>query len=127
LTSSNARLQHVLSIVVEYMLTHGTSAQRSEAVGFDRANFGGNQVKKAVWKRIEDEKGVPNALLYSVRLVPTLMQQRVTAAQVLLCASLCGMADLVSECEYLLCLRISATADNDKMFEKTFGALPKGF
>ena len=51
----------------------------------------------------------------------------VTMKQVLLCASLCGMAGLVSQCEYLLCLRISATAENDKMFEKVFGAVPKGF
>ena len=56
--------------------------------------------------------------------------------QVLLCASMCGMADLCSECEYLLCLRISATAFNDKglpvddtdaTFEKKFGTIPKGF
>ncbi len=54
----------------------------------------------------------------------------------LLCASMCGMADLCSECEYLLCLRISATAFSDKglpvdeadaTFEKKFGSIPKGF
>ena len=73
--------------------------------------------------------------------------------QVLLCASLCGMADLCSECEcvkyrahavancnivrmYLLCLRISSTSFKDKglpveddspVFERKFGAVPKGF
>lgn len=56
--------------------------------------------------------------------------------QVLLCASMCGMAELCSECEYLLCLRITATAfkekgvpadDSDTTFERTFGAIPRGF
>ncbi len=66
-------MQHVLTIIVEYMLTHGVAAQRSDAVGFERANFGSNQVKKTVWKRIEDEIGMPNALLYSVSLVPPML------------------------------------------------------
>lgn len=113
---------NVLTIVVEYMLTHATAAQRADAVGFERANLwgGGSQVKKSVWKRIEDEKDMPNTLLYNV----------------LLCASMCGMAELCSECEYLLCLRITATAfkekgvpvdDTDTTFERTFGAVPRGF
>ena len=54
------------------MLTHGAAAQRPDAIGFERANLGGNQVKKAVWKRLEDEKSMPNALLYSVRSLPFL-------------------------------------------------------
>ncbi len=62
------RVQHVLTIVVEYMLTHATAAQRTDSVAFERANLwgGGSQTKKAVWKRIEDEKDMPNSLLYSV-------------------------------------------------------------
>ena len=60
--------QRVLTIVVEYMLTHATAAQRADAAGFERANLwgGGSQAKKAVWKRIEDEKDMPNSLLYNV-------------------------------------------------------------
>jgi hypothetical protein len=138
-------VQHVLTIVVEYMLTHATAAQRTDSVAFERANLwgGGSQTKKAVWKRIEEEKDMPNSLLYSVRPPSPATRARMqrvvwclTAAQVLLCASMCGMADLCSECEYLLCLRISATAFNDKglpvddtdtTFEKKFGTIPKGF
>jgi hypothetical protein len=49
---------------------------------------------------------------------------------------MCGMAELCSECEYLLCLRISATAhkektlpvdDLDPTFERIFGKIPGGF
>ena len=137
-------MQHVLTIVVEYMLTHATAAQRTDSVAFERANLwgGGSQTKKAVWKRIEDEKDMPSSLLYSVcppppcQRIHAACRVTATAAQVLLCASMCGMADLCSECEYLLCLRISATAFNDKglpvddtdaTFEKKFGTIPKGF
>jgi hypothetical protein len=142
LTCSLTRAQHVLTIVVEYMLTHATAAQRTDSVAFERANLwgGGSQTKKAVWKRIEEEKDMPNSLLYSVRppspAAYRVVSRMLTAAQVLLCASMCGMADLCSECEYLLCLRISATAFNDKglpvddtdaTFEKKFGTIPKGF
>ncbi len=65
---SHTPRQRVLTIVVEYMLTHATAAQRADAAGFERANLwgGGGQAKKAVWKRIEDEKDMPNSLLYNV-------------------------------------------------------------
>jgi hypothetical protein len=67
ITLSQTPAQQVLSIVVEYMLTHATAAERADAVGFERANLwgGSSQVKKAVWKRIEDEKDMPNTLLYN--------------------------------------------------------------
>jgi hypothetical protein len=85
---------------------------------------------------------MPNSLLYSVCCSACLLSHACAAlravdiAQVLLCASVCGMSDLCSECEYLLCLRIYATAFKDKSFkvpvdddsttfELIFGTVPK--